>query len=121
MPYLPCWIRRIEVSEQFLQMSSFKLQNACLLANLHQVFGSLCYPTNDRDDLGKMRPEVDIGPDLNCLNFQDSSEGLNKTPLKQDLDNLFVPLYEAYYAIRTPEVSDNSAANTLDNEDTPSS
>ncbi|GJY96231.1 hypothetical protein Tco_0512592 [Tanacetum coccineum] len=40
------------------------------------VFGSLCYPTNDCDDLGKMRPKADI---------------------------------------------DNSAANTLYNEDTPSS
>ncbi|GJV53659.1 retrovirus-related pol polyprotein from transposon TNT 1-94 [Tanacetum coccineum] len=25
------------------------------------VFGSLCYPTNDRDDLGKMKPKSDIG------------------------------------------------------------
>ncbi|GJY99760.1 retrovirus-related pol polyprotein from transposon TNT 1-94 [Tanacetum coccineum] len=25
------------------------------------VFGSLCYPTNDRDDLGKMKPKADIG------------------------------------------------------------
>ncbi|GJR89649.1 retrovirus-related pol polyprotein from transposon TNT 1-94 [Tanacetum coccineum] len=25
------------------------------------VFGSLCYPTNDRDDLGKMKLKVDIG------------------------------------------------------------
>ncbi|GJR04916.1 integrase, catalytic region, zinc finger, CCHC-type containing protein [Tanacetum coccineum] len=25
------------------------------------VFGSLCYPINDRDDLGKMKPEADIG------------------------------------------------------------
>nr|GEU79995.1 retrovirus-related Pol polyprotein from transposon TNT 1-94 [Tanacetum cinerariifolium] len=25
------------------------------------VFGSLCYPTNDRDDLRKMKPKVDIG------------------------------------------------------------
>ncbi|GKA30971.1 retrovirus-related pol polyprotein from transposon TNT 1-94 [Tanacetum coccineum] len=24
------------------------------------VFGSLCYPTNDRDDLGKMKPKADI-------------------------------------------------------------
>ncbi|GJS82437.1 retrovirus-related pol polyprotein from transposon TNT 1-94 [Tanacetum coccineum] len=24
------------------------------------VFGSLCYPTNDRDDLGKLKPKVDI-------------------------------------------------------------
>ncbi|GKE31697.1 integrase, catalytic region, zinc finger, CCHC-type containing protein, partial [Tanacetum coccineum] len=25
------------------------------------VFGSMCYPTNDRDDLGKMKPKADIG------------------------------------------------------------
>ncbi|GJX40777.1 retrovirus-related pol polyprotein from transposon TNT 1-94 [Tanacetum coccineum] len=25
------------------------------------VFGSLCYPTNDRDDLGKMKPNTNIG------------------------------------------------------------
>nr|GEU96878.1 hypothetical protein [Tanacetum cinerariifolium] len=25
------------------------------------VFGSLCYPTNDRDDLGKMKPKANIG------------------------------------------------------------
>ncbi|GKA67937.1 retrovirus-related pol polyprotein from transposon TNT 1-94 [Tanacetum coccineum] len=62
------------------------------------VFGSLCYPINDRDDLGKMKPKADI-----------------------DLDNLFGPLYEEYYATSSPEVSDNSAANTLDNEDTSSS
>ncbi|GKD17358.1 hypothetical protein Tco_1206516 [Tanacetum coccineum] len=24
------------------------------------MFGSLCYPTNDRDDLGKMKPKADI-------------------------------------------------------------
>ncbi|GJW13527.1 hypothetical protein Tco_0017660 [Tanacetum coccineum] len=37
-------------------------------------------------------------------------------PSKTDLDNLFGPLYEEYYATSTLEVSDNSAANTLDNE-----
>ncbi|GKB26845.1 retrovirus-related pol polyprotein from transposon TNT 1-94 [Tanacetum coccineum] len=25
------------------------------------VFGSLCYPTNDREDLGKLKPKADIG------------------------------------------------------------
>ncbi|GJT81554.1 retrovirus-related pol polyprotein from transposon TNT 1-94 [Tanacetum coccineum] len=59
------------------------------------VFGSLCYPTND---LGKMKLKADI-----------------------DLDNFFGPLYEEYYATSSQEVSDNSAANTLDNENTSSS
>ncbi|GJW42634.1 retrovirus-related pol polyprotein from transposon TNT 1-94 [Tanacetum coccineum] len=128
------------------------------------VFGSLCYPTNDRDDLRKMKPKADIGifigysessrgfriynrrtknimetihvkfdeltatasecnnsgPDLNYSNFQDSSDEMNEIPSHQDLDNLFGPLYEKYYALSTFEVSNNSVANTLDDEETPS-
>ncbi|GJT96207.1 hypothetical protein Tco_1091725 [Tanacetum coccineum] len=72
------------------------------------VFGSLCYPTNDRDDLGKMKPKADI----------DSSEELNEIPSQQDLDNLFDPLYEEYFAPSTSEVSDYFAANTIDVKDT---
>ncbi|GJW87188.1 integrase, catalytic region, zinc finger, CCHC-type containing protein [Tanacetum coccineum] len=136
------------------------------MADLSPVFLiSLYYPTNDRDDLGKIKPKVDIGifigysessrgfhiynhktrkiietihvkfdeltamasecnnsgPGLNCLNFQDSSEELNEILSKEDLDTLFGPLYEEYYETRTPEVSYNSAVNTLDTEYTPSS
>ncbi|GJU72603.1 retrovirus-related pol polyprotein from transposon TNT 1-94 [Tanacetum coccineum] len=36
------------------------------------VFGSLCYPTNDCDDLGKMKPKVDIGI---FVGYSDSSRG----------------------------------------------
>ncbi|GJV42868.1 retrovirus-related pol polyprotein from transposon TNT 1-94 [Tanacetum coccineum] len=43
---------------------------------------------------------------------------MNEIPSQQDLDNLFGPLYEEYYAPSTFDVSDNFAANTLDNEDT---
>ncbi|GJR69358.1 retrovirus-related pol polyprotein from transposon TNT 1-94 [Tanacetum coccineum] len=93
------------------------------------VFGSLCYPTNDHDDLGKMKSQADIGifigysessrgPDLNYSNFQDLSKEMNEIPSQQDLDNLFGPLYEEYYAPSTFDVSDNFTANTLDNEDT---
>ncbi|GKF28304.1 hypothetical protein Tco_0094646, partial [Tanacetum coccineum] len=57
----------------------------------------------------------------NCSNFQDSSKELNEIPSQQDLDNLFSPLFEEYYAPSTSDVSDNSAANTFDNEDTRSS
>nr|GEW72001.1 hypothetical protein [Tanacetum cinerariifolium] len=85
------------------------------------VFGSLCYPTNDHDDLRKMKPKADIGLDVNCLNFQDSSKEINDIPSQHDLDNLFGPLYEEYYAPRTSSVSDNFVANTLDTEDIPSS
>ncbi|GJS08804.1 retrovirus-related pol polyprotein from transposon TNT 1-94 [Tanacetum coccineum] len=75
------------------------------------MFGSLCYLTNDRDDLRKMKPKADIG----------SSQEMKELLSQQYLDNLFGPLYEEYYAPRTLEVSDNSDANTFDTEDTPSS
>ncbi|GJR57869.1 gag-pol polyprotein [Tanacetum coccineum] len=64
------------------------------------VFGSLCYPTNDRDDLGKMKLKADIGI---FIGYSESSRGFQ------------------YYATSIQEVSDNSAANTLDNEHTSSS
>ncbi|GKB77557.1 retrovirus-related pol polyprotein from transposon TNT 1-94, partial [Tanacetum coccineum] len=129
------------------------------------VFGSLCYPTNDRDDLGKMKPKADIGifvgysessrgfriynrrtkkimetihvkfdeltamasecnnlePEMNCVNFNESSEDSQSVPSTSDLDNLFGPMYEEYYVSSSKEVSDNSAAKTLDNDHTSSS
>nr|GEY17482.1 integrase, catalytic region, zinc finger, CCHC-type, peptidase aspartic, catalytic [Tanacetum cinerariifolium] len=129
------------------------------------VFGSLCYPINDRDDLGKIKPKAAIGifvgysessrgfhiynhrtkkimetihvkfdelttiasecnnlePGMNYVNFNDSLEDSQFVPSTSDLDNLFGPMYEEYYATRSQEVSDNSAANTLDNDHTSSS
>ncbi|GJZ17142.1 hypothetical protein Tco_0553265 [Tanacetum coccineum] len=58
---------------------------------------------------------------LNCINFQDSSKDSTEIPSKEDLDNLFGPLCEEYYATKTLKVLDNSTANTFNNKDTPSS
>ncbi|GJV88055.1 retrovirus-related pol polyprotein from transposon TNT 1-94 [Tanacetum coccineum] len=55
------------------------------------------------------------------MRVANSSEDSQSVPSKTDLDNLFGPLYEEYYATSSPEVLDNSAANTLDNENTSSS
>nr|GEU39877.1 hypothetical protein [Tanacetum cinerariifolium] len=57
---------------------------------------------------------------MNCINFNDSSKDSQSIPLKSDLDNLFGPLYDEYYATSSQEVTDNSAANTLDNDRTSS-
>ncbi|GJU27453.1 integrase, catalytic region, zinc finger, CCHC-type containing protein [Tanacetum coccineum] len=112
-----------------------------LWAEAFHVFGSLCYPTNDRDDLGKMKPKADIGvfigyletstsfqiynrrtkmimetihvkfdeltamaSEHDCLepelqrfnNYNSSAEPMNN-PSKEDLDNLFGPMFEEYY------------------------
>ncbi|GKA31524.1 retrovirus-related pol polyprotein from transposon TNT 1-94 [Tanacetum coccineum] len=73
------------------------------------VFGSLCYPTNDRDDLGKMKPKADmetihvkfdeltdmasehdcLEPVLQRFNNNTSSVDTMNTPSKEDLDHLF--------------------------------
>nr|GEX39194.1 hypothetical protein [Tanacetum cinerariifolium] len=58
---------------------------------------------------------------FNCFNFQDSSKDSNFISSKEDLDNQFGPMYEEYYATRSLKVSDSSAVNTLNREDTLSS
>ncbi|GJT85753.1 retrovirus-related pol polyprotein from transposon TNT 1-94 [Tanacetum coccineum] len=74
------------------------------------------------DELTAMASDCNnLEPKINYTNFQDSSKDLLSVPSKSDLDNLFGPLYEEYYGTSSPEVSDNSAANTLDNEHTSSS
>ncbi|GKA05030.1 retrovirus-related pol polyprotein from transposon TNT 1-94 [Tanacetum coccineum] len=95
------------------------------------VFGSLCYPTNDRDDLGKMKPKADIGI---FIGYSESSRGIriyNRRTKKImetihvkftiNFDNLFGPLYEEYYATSSQEVSDDFTVNTTDNDHTSSS
>ncbi|GJZ28694.1 retrovirus-related pol polyprotein from transposon TNT 1-94 [Tanacetum coccineum] len=129
------------------------------------MFGSLCYPTNDQDDLGKMKPKVDIGvfigyskrsrgfriynrriknimetihvkfdeltamasehdclePELQrFINHNSSAETMN-TPSKEDLDNLFGPMYEEYFEKKFSDTPINSAAQpTQIHEDSPS-
>ncbi|GJY23646.1 retrovirus-related pol polyprotein from transposon TNT 1-94 [Tanacetum coccineum] len=74
------------------------------------------------DELTTMASECNNSePGFNCTNFQDSSKDSQLVPSKTNLDNLFGPLYEEYYATSPSEVSDNSAAHTLDNDDTSSS
>ncbi|GJX79236.1 integrase, catalytic region, zinc finger, CCHC-type containing protein [Tanacetum coccineum] len=47
------------------------------------VFGSLCYPTNDCDDLGKMKPKADIGI---FIGYFESSRGFHNSAANT-LDN----------------------------------
>ncbi|GJV37878.1 retrovirus-related pol polyprotein from transposon TNT 1-94 [Tanacetum coccineum] len=82
------------------------------------VFGSLCYPTNDRDDLGKMKPKADIGV---FIGYSETSRGSLNTPSKEDLDNLFGPMFEEYFKKRSSNTPINSAAQpTQFHEDSPS-
>ncbi|GJR89720.1 retrovirus-related pol polyprotein from transposon TNT 1-94 [Tanacetum coccineum] len=71
------------------------------------------------DELTPMASECNNSePRINCMNFQDSSKDSQSVPSKTDLDNLFGPLYEEYHATSSLEVSDNSAKNKTDAENT---
>ncbi|GJU85069.1 retrovirus-related pol polyprotein from transposon TNT 1-94 [Tanacetum coccineum] len=78
------------------------------------VFGSLCYPTNDSEDLGKLNTKADIGPGFQVLTPATSSSGLvpNIIPQKpcnllkrDDWDTLFQPLFDEYINPLTIDVS----------------
>nr|GEU72197.1 hypothetical protein [Tanacetum cinerariifolium] len=67
------------------------------------VFGVLCYPTNDSENLEKLQPEADIGPALHEMTPTTISSGLmpNPTsstlfvpPSRTDWDLLFQPLFD---------------------------
>ncbi|GJZ11755.1 hypothetical protein Tco_0546514 [Tanacetum coccineum] len=75
------------------------------------------------DELTTMASEHScLEPESNRFNVEDSSAESIQTPLKEDLAELFGPLYEEYYKKRSREVSTNSVAPiTLNNKDKPSS
>nr|GEX35823.1 hypothetical protein [Tanacetum cinerariifolium] len=67
------------------------------------VFGALCYPINDSQNLGKLQPKADIGPALHEMTPATISSGLvpNPTsltpfvpPSRTDWDLLFQPLFD---------------------------
>nr|GEV55531.1 hypothetical protein [Tanacetum cinerariifolium] len=74
------------------------------------------------DELTAMASECNnLKPIMNYTNFSDSSEDSQLVPSKSDLDNLFGPMYKEYYVTSSQEVSDNFAADTLDNKHNSSS
>ncbi|GJU58490.1 retrovirus-related pol polyprotein from transposon TNT 1-94 [Tanacetum coccineum] len=125
------------------------------------VFSSLCYPINDRDDLGKMKPKADIGifigysetsigfrvynrstkkinetihvkfdeltsmasehdslePVSQRFIVDDSSAETMNTPSKEDLDNLFRPMYDEYFEKKSSDMPINSDAQQVHNQE----
>nr|GEU47315.1 hypothetical protein [Tanacetum cinerariifolium] len=81
-----------------------------------RVFGALCYPTNDNEDLGKLKPTTDIriligfapnrkGPEPILLMPRQISSGLVPNPVpaapyvpptNKDLEILFQPMFDEY-------------------------
>ncbi|GJY08514.1 hypothetical protein Tco_0375568, partial [Tanacetum coccineum] len=70
------------------------------------VFDSICYPTNDSEDLGKLDAKADIGPALQSMTPATSSSGLILNPIPQQPCNtpkrddwylLFQPMFDEYF------------------------
>ncbi|GJR08529.1 retrovirus-related pol polyprotein from transposon TNT 1-94 [Tanacetum coccineum] len=106
------------------------------------VFGSLCYPTNDSKDLGKLNAKADIGPGLQVITPATSGSGLVPNiipqqpcnpPNRDDWDTLFQPLFDEYFtpptilvspvpvaaAPRAIEIADSPVSTSID-QDVPS-
>nr|GEU34836.1 hypothetical protein [Tanacetum cinerariifolium] len=93
------------------------------------VFGSICYPTNDSEDLGKLNAKVDIGLVPNLIPQQSCNP-----PKRNDWDTLFQPLFDEHFnpltiivstilvvaAPRAVEIVDSPVPTSID-QDAPSS
>nr|GEW08131.1 hypothetical protein [Tanacetum cinerariifolium] len=56
------------------------LHNKLPNLSFFHVFGALCYPTNDSENLGKLQPKADIGPALHEMTTATISSGLLPNP-----------------------------------------
>nr|GEY97441.1 hypothetical protein [Tanacetum cinerariifolium] len=110
------------------------------------VFGALCYPTNDSEDLGKLQPTADtgifVGPAPNLLTPGQISSGLVPNPVpatpyapptNKELKILFQPMFDEYLeppraerpvlpaqAVQAPVNSVGTPSSTTIDKDAPS-
>ncbi|GJZ07626.1 retrovirus-related pol polyprotein from transposon TNT 1-94 [Tanacetum coccineum] len=87
------------------------------------VFSALCYPTNDSEDLGKLRPTTDIGIFVAPY----------VPPTNKDLEILFQPIFDEYFeplgverlvppahAVQVLVASADTPSSTIIDQDAPS-
>ncbi|GKE14196.1 integrase, catalytic region, zinc finger, CCHC-type containing protein [Tanacetum coccineum] len=79
------------------------------LSYLH-VFGALCYPNNDSEDLGKLQAKADIGIFIGYASKKKAYRIYNRRlvpnpipqqpcipPTRNDYDRLFQPMFDEYF------------------------
>nr|GEW46074.1 hypothetical protein [Tanacetum cinerariifolium] len=79
------------------------IHNKLLDLSFLYMFGTLCYPTNDSENLGKLQPKSSLGPALNEMSPVTISSGLVQKsssstpyvpPSRNDWDLLFQPMFD---------------------------
>ncbi|GKC73333.1 retrovirus-related pol polyprotein from transposon TNT 1-94 [Tanacetum coccineum] len=85
------WVRFLRTKDEAPEAIIKCIKNIQDLSFFH-IFGALCYPTNDNDDLGKSDAKADIamayeqfssGPGLYSMTLATSSSGLVPNPVSQ--------------------------------------
>nr|GFB99650.1 retrovirus-related Pol polyprotein from transposon TNT 1-94 [Tanacetum cinerariifolium] len=73
------------------------------------VFGALCYPKNDREDIGKLGAKGDIGFFIGSeLDLTYAPSTITKQqPTKGELDLLFEAMYDDYFGGQPPATVEN--------------
>nr|GFC34444.1 integrase, catalytic region, zinc finger, CCHC-type, peptidase aspartic, catalytic [Tanacetum cinerariifolium] len=62
-----------------------------------RVFGALCYPTNNSEDLGKLQPTADTGIFISsCLVPNPVPATPYAPPTNKELEILFQPMFDKY-------------------------
>nr|GFC78025.1 retrovirus-related Pol polyprotein from transposon TNT 1-94 [Tanacetum cinerariifolium] len=74
------------------------------------MFGTLCYPTNDSENLDKLQPKADIGIFIGLVQ-KSSSSASYVPPSKNDWDLLFQPMFVEL--LNPPPSVDNQAAEVI--------
>nr|GEZ35247.1 hypothetical protein [Tanacetum cinerariifolium] len=99
-----------------------------------RVFGALCYPTNDSEDLRKLQPTADTGIFISSgLVPNPVPETPYAPPTNKELEILFQPLFDEYLeppraerpgssaqAVQAPVTSAGTPLSTTINQDAPS-
>nr|GEU97283.1 retrovirus-related Pol polyprotein from transposon TNT 1-94 [Tanacetum cinerariifolium] len=99
-----------------------------------RVFGALCYPTNDSEDLGKLQPTADIGIFISTGLIPNSVPATTYVPpTNKDPKILFQPMFDEYLeppraerpisptqAVQAPVNSAGTPSSTTIDQDAPS-
>nr|GEV14886.1 hypothetical protein [Tanacetum cinerariifolium] len=89
------------------------------------VFGALCYPINDREDLGKLQPAADIGIFISSELVPNLVHATLYVPLtNKELDILFQPMFNEYLeppCVERPVSLAPAVPVPVNSADTPSS